>query len=38
MHGIVGGLLAELVRVNFETESIRCPIGCANAKNLFSYF
>lgn len=38
MYGIVGGPLVELLRVNFETESIGCPIGCANAKNLFSSF
>lgn len=38
MYGIIGGLFAELLKVNFETESIRCPIGCANAKNQFSSF
>lgn len=38
MYGIIGGPLAELLRVNFETESIRCPIGCPIAKNLFSSF
>lgn len=36
--GFAGGLHAELLRLSFETESITYPIGCANAKNLFSSF